>query len=390
MRVTTVILVSTFSTVIVYAADNEPAVLKVGFSRFRVVNQPVVENAGSIVPELLLSRFMQRKDYRAHEKIIELTVFSGGQDEAMDTIGNEELVKAGRDNQLDLIVWGSVLGIGSQVLVTARVIDVHSGQLLKTSEIRVSSPEDLPEKMEIMAAALADIDTKTVESIRLEKQVKGTRWGFWLGINLGMNIWKDENDPGYNAEKDSSNRFVSGIPFGVYYLGENYNLEAWGRAPVSGKQHSDTLSLMGGKNFSRHLGINIMYRWLYISDEESGGEATFNSLSAGLRFRYTPRLIINMNGGYLLGGSATYPWDATDRSGSLQEMSLQNRSGIFPRFWYFSADYLLDDTWGIRGYLTIDSADSSYNSIDDDLSDVRTFTSYNLGVAVTYNLQVNN
>lgn len=377
-------------TGLVYAEDNETPALKVGVSRFRVVNQPAVENAGIIVPELLLSRFMIMDNYRAHEKIIEVGVPPGSGDAAMENIGTDHLVNAGRDNDLDLIVWGSVLGIGSQMLVNARIIDVHSGQILGTSEIRVSSPEDLPGKMERMAAALADIDTRTVESLRLEKQVKGKRWGFWLGINLGMNMWKDENDAGYTADKDSSNRFVSGIPFGFYYLGDEYNLEAWGRAPVSGKQHSDTLTLMGGKNLSRYMGINIMYRWLYISDEESGGEATFNSLLAGLRFRYSPRFIINLNAGYLLGGTATYPWDATDSSGSLQEMSLQNRSGIFPQFWYISMDYLLDDTWGVRGYLTIDSADSTYNSLWDNTSDVRSFSSYNLGVAVTYNLQVNN
>lgn len=362
--------------------------MKVGFSEFRVVNKPVIEDAGIIIPELLSSRFMGKEDFAVYEKILKRSPSKSDAPGILGEEGNEyDMEKAGSIG-LDLVVTGSVISISTQMIVNARIVNLHSGQVLKTAEIRVTSLDDAGEKMGVMADSLAEIDPEQVALIRDEKQISATRWGVWLGLNLGINMWKDDNDPGYDAEKDSSNKFVPGIPIGFFYNGNEVNLELWGRTSLSGEQDSDTVTLMGGKNLSRYMGINLMYRWLHISDQEGGGEAVFNSLSAGVRIRYYSHLVINLNAGYLISGTATYPWDATDKSGSLKEMSLENKSGIFPQFWYTSIDYLLDDRWGIRWYMTIDNANSSYNSKYPDASDRRAFGAYNTGVAVTYNMKI--
>ncbi len=371
-----------------YADTAKKVRMKVGFSEFRVVNKPVIEDAGIIIPELLSSRFMGKEDFAVYEKILKRSFSKSDAPGILGDAGSEyDMEKAGSIG-LDLVVTGSVISIGTQMIVNARIVNLHSGQVLKTAEVRVISNDDAGEKMGMMADSLAEIDPEQVALIRDEKQVSATRWGVWLGLNLGINMWKDDNDPGYDAEKDSSNKFVPGIPIGFFYNGDEVNLELWGRTSLSGEQDSDTVTLMGGKNLSRYMGINLMYRWLHISDQESGGEAVFNSLSAGVRIRYYSHLVINLNAGYLISGTATYPWDATDRSGSLKEMSLENKSGIFPQFWYTSIDYLLDDRWGIRWYMTIDNANSSYNSKDPDVSDKRAFGAYNTGVAVTYNMKI--
>jgi len=371
-----------------YADTAKKVRMKVGFFEFRVVNKPVIEDAGIIIPELLSSRFMGKEDFVVYEKILKRSSSKSDAPGILGETGSEyDMEKAGSIG-LDLVVTGSVISISTQMIVNARIVNLHSGQVLKTAEIRVTSLDDAGGKMGVMADSLAEIDPEQVALIRDEKQVSATRWGVWLGLNLGINTWKDDNDPGYDAEKDSSNKFVPGIPIGFFYNGDEVNLELWGRTSLSGEQDSDTVTLMGGKNLSRYMGINLMYRWLHISDQESGGEAVFNSLSAGVRIRYYSHLVINLNAGYLISGTATYPWDATDRSGSLKEMSLENKSGIFPQFWYTSIDYLLDDRWGIRWYMTIDNANSSYNSTYSDTSDKRAFGAYNTGVAVTYNMKI--
>ncbi len=371
-----------------YADTAKKVRMKVGFSEFRVVNKPVIEDAGIIIPELLSSRFMGKEDFAVYEKILKRSSSKSDAPGILGEAGSEyDMEKAGSIG-LDLVVTGSVISISTQMIVNARIVNLHSGQVLKTAEIRVTSLDDAGEKMGVMADSLAEIDPEQVALIRDEKQVSATRWGVWLGLNLGINMWKDDNDPGYDAEKDSSNKFVPGIPIGFFYNGDEVNLELWGRTSLSGEQDSDTVTLMGGKNLSRYMGINLMYRWLHISDQESGGEATFNSLSAGVRIRYYSHMVINLNAGYLISGTAMYPWNATDKSGSLKEMSLENKSGIFPQFWYTSIDYLLDDRWGIRWYMTIDNANSSYNSKSPDTSDKRAFGAYNTGVAVTYNMKI--
>ncbi len=362
--------------------------MKVGFSEFRVVNKPVIEDAGIIIPELISSRFMGKEDFAVYEKILKRSTSKSDAPGILGEAGSEYDTEKAGSIGLDLVVTGSVISISTQMIVNARIVNLHSGQVLKTAEVRVTSLDDAGEKMVVMADSLAEIDPEQVALIRDEKQISATRWGVWLGLNLGINMWKDDNDPGYDAEKDSSNKFVPGIPIGFFYNGDEVNLELWGRTSLSGEQDSNTVTLMGGKNLSRYMGINLMYRWLHISDQESGGEASFNSLSAGVRIRYYSHLVINLNAGYLIAGTATYPWDATDRSGSLKEMSLENKSGIFPQFWYTSIDYLLDDRWGIRWYMTIDNANSSYNSKYADASDKRAFGAYNTGVAVTYNMEI--
>lgn len=371
-----------------YADTAKKVRMKVGFSEFRVVNKPDIEDAGIIIPELLSSRFMGKEGFAVHEKILKRNAVKNDVSGLQDATGSEDDLAKARSIGLDLMITGSVLSIGTQMIVNARIINLHTEQVLKTAEVQVTSLNDAGEKMRVMADSLAEIHPEQIALIRDEKEVSATRWGVWLGLNLGVNMWKDDNDPGYEAEKDSSNKFVPGIPLGFFYNGDEVNLEICGRTSFSGEQDSDTVTLMGGKNLSRYMGVNIMYRWLHISDQESGGEAVFNSLSAGIRIRYYSHLVINLNAGYLITGTATYPWDATDRSGSLKEMSLENKSGIFPQFWYTSIDYLLDERWGIRWYMTIDNANSSYNSKYVDASDKRAFGAYNTGMAVTYNMKI--
>ncbi len=371
-----------------YADTAKKVRMKVGFSEFRVVNKPDIENAGIIIPELLSSRFMGKEDFEVHEEILRRNPVNRDDSELQDAASREDDMVKARSIGLDLLITGSVLSIGTQMIVNARIVNLHTGEVLKTAEVQVTSLNDAGEKMRVMADSLTEIHPDQVALIRDEKEVSATRWGVWLGLNLGINMWKDDNDPGYESEKDSSNKFVPGIPLGFFYNGDEVNLEIWGRTSFSGEQDSDTVTLMGGKNLSRYMGVNIMYRWLHISDQESDGDAVFNSLSAGVRIRYSSHLVLNLNAGYLISGTATYPWDATDQSGSLKEMSLENKSGIFPQFWYTSIDYLLDERWGIRWYLTIDNANSSYNSKYIDASDKRAFGAYNTGVAVTYNMKI--
>ncbi len=382
------LLLTVIFSIQVHADKGEQYRMRVGFSEFRVINKAGIEDAGIIIPELLSSRFMGKKGFETHGKILKREKSADGDSGMGNVSDSEKGIREADTVGLDLLIRGSVLTIGTTMMVKARIVNLHTGQVLKTAEVRVTSIDDAADKMKRMADSLANIDPEQVALIHEEKQVSATRWGIWLGLNLGVNMWKDENDPGYDAEKDSSNKFAAGIPLGYFYNGDEINLEIWGRASLSGDQQSDTVSLMGGKNLSRYMGINIMYRWLRMSDQESGGEASFNSLSAGVRIRYYSRLVINLNAGYLIAGTVTYPWDAIDKSGSLQEMSLENKSGIFPQFWYTSVDYLFDDRWGIRWYMTIDSANSSYNSKYPGSSDKRNFGAYNTGVAVTYNLKV--
>ena len=255
-----------------YAQD-----LTIGVVEFEEKNSIGLENSGRIVAEWMVTELSRVSDFRISERLLMQKVLEEQQLMLSGVIDAEQVVEIGKIYGVDAIVTGSVMKVGETINITARIINVATGEVLKTASGRVENLADLERETYVAANNLADISR---EEFTVREAV-AAKSHHRLDIGAGLGSSYDNLDYG-SLIVDLLFRYYSPL-FGIWV----------GGAPLPGIQ---SVELGGNINVSHYLGIAAAVGRVF-DNEVDYVEATY--VLAGI----VGRPVVNIEFGLMFGAT---------------------------------------------------------------------------------------
>lgn len=218
--------------------------IKIGIVEFEEKNQTGLENAGRIVAEWVLTELQNTGEYKIVERLMLQQVLEEQALMLSGIIDDSQVVEIGKIYGIDAIVTGSVMRIGSEINITARIINVQTAEVLKTASGTAEVLGNLERESKIIANNLADISREEFQVREAIAGKKATR------LDLGAGVTRCYDSEGYgNLSVDILLR----------YQAEKFSLWIEG-TPVPGIQ---SVELGGNYNLTHYLGIGTVLGVLF-------------------------------------------------------------------------------------------------------------------------------
>jgi hypothetical protein len=301
---------------IAFAQDQK---IRIGVVEFEEKNDIGLDSAGTIVAELVVTEIINTGRYQVEERLFLQKVLEEQELMMSGVIDSRQASQIGKVYAIDALVSGSVMRIGSQITVTGRLIQVETGEILKTGSVSTGSLDDLTREVQILANELADIPR---EAFEIKEDLEARQW---RRIEIGVDI-TGSNNIGYNSG--------AGLGMVVRYTPPLATLWIEG-VPVGAAKN---IQLGGVFHVIPVLGIGGAYG-IYFDDLMDYVEVSF--VHAGILVR--PRL--DIEAGLFFGGSLSGVVWTTDQ-GKLEGVdgtwSFPNNFGV----WVL---YKINDRIAIRG-----------------------------------------
>jgi TolB-like protein len=131
--------------------------LTIGVVEFEEKNSIGLENAGRIVAEWVVTELRQLESFQIAERLLMQQVLEEQNLMLSGVIDEEQAAGIGQLYGVDAIVSGSVMKVGAKISVTARMVNVSTGEVLKTASGSVDTLGGLEELTYILANNLSDI-----------------------------------------------------------------------------------------------------------------------------------------------------------------------------------------------------------------------------------------
>jgi hypothetical protein len=307
------------------AAYSEP--ISIGVVEFEENNDIGLDNAGFIVADLVATEIARTEEYDLQERLLLKKVLEEQELMLSGIIDESRITEIGRIFDVDAIITGSMMKIGSGITVTGRLISVTSGKVLKTDSVTFASLDELPGEVRILANGLANIPREAFE-IRQELALRE-----WTRMEIGGGVeYSFNNSEFWNLGLNVIFRYVPPL-FTLWVEG----------SPLPAYAYID----FGGTfNVTPFLGIGASYG-MYFDNEIDYVDLSYVHLG----FMVRPRLSFEF--GLFIGGSlGGTVWTETD-----------NKIPDIPGTWSFPANfnvwllYKLNDNISIRvKYLGVELA----------------------------------
>lgn len=144
------------------AADSR---IPVAVVEFDVMGDLGIQDAGAIIAEWMVSALGRTQAFDLKERVLLKKVLEEQQLAASGLLDDQAAAEIGKLYGVTGVITGGVLRWGKTLSVTARLIDTTSGTILRTADLKVDNPEQIPGRMDELARALADPDRKP-EAVR--------------------------------------------------------------------------------------------------------------------------------------------------------------------------------------------------------------------------------
>ncbi|RKZ22835.1 hypothetical protein DRQ23_04195 [bacterium] len=288
---------------------------KAGVVEFVERNPVGTPNAGKVVAELLIDKLQKLGKYTLVERVLLFKVLEEQALGMSGVLSTEEAVKVGKIYGLDYVITGSIMKLGKEITITARVTNASTGEIVKTGEAKVNAIEKLPSAAELLAYRLSGYTEREYRALKEagEKTQKRGGIGFFGGYVM------EENQGGMGM----------GLLI-VYYTGR-LSIDFSGQTPPSIGQHI-IMSIAFNINPTFSIGLSGAYGWASV---DPVGDAQFASVMPSLYYRPTSKLRMKLSLGSIVYGTA-------DENGTSIEMA--PFSNLNADLW---AVYLLSNSMGL-------------------------------------------
>lgn len=272
-----VICCVSFLLCISMAWSQDSTSIQIGVVEFEEKNNTGLENSGRIVAEWILTELQNTGEYKIVERLMLKQVLEEQALMLSGIIDESQVVEIGEIYGLDAIVTGSLMKVGSQINITARIINVQTAEVLKTASGSVEDIILLERESKIVANNLADISRSEFQVNEAIADKKTRR----LDIGAGLTrTWDSLSYGGLSAD------------ILLRYQSEKYSLWIEG-TPVPGIQN---VEFGGNYNFTHYLGFGLAAGVLF-DNEIDYVEVSY--LLGGL----VARPVSNIELGIMFGGS---------------------------------------------------------------------------------------
>jgi len=136
--------------------------LPVAVVEFDVMGELGIPDAGAIIAEWMISALGRTRSFDLKERVLLKKVLEEQQLAASGLLDDRAAAEIGKLYGVSGVVSGGVLRWGKTLSVTARLIDTTTGTILRTSDIKVDNPDQIPGRMDELARALVIEDEEAV------------------------------------------------------------------------------------------------------------------------------------------------------------------------------------------------------------------------------------
>jgi hypothetical protein len=251
--------------------------ISIGVVEFELNNDIGLENAGFIIADLVATEIAKTAEYEVQERLLLKKVLEEQELMLSGVIEESEISEIGRIFDVDAIITGSVMKIGSGITITGRLISVTSGKVLKTDSVTSPSLDELPGEVQVLANGLANIPREAFE-IRQDLALRE-----WTRMEIGGGAGYAYNNIRYGS---------AGLNAVFRYVPTLFTLWVEG-SPLSGIPN---VEFGGTFNVIPFLGLGAAYG-MYFDNEIDYVELNY------LHFGFMVRPRLSFEFGLFIGGS---------------------------------------------------------------------------------------
>jgi hypothetical protein len=254
------------------AAEEQP--LRAGVTEFEVKNDIGVENAGVIIPELLVAKLKEAGRYNLSERILLQKALEEQQLQMSGLTEEDTVSEVGKVYNLDAVVSGSAMQVGGTIRVSGRLIHTETGKILEAATVKFREIDTLENELRNLAYQLSGWSAAEYRRKALRERMSRSRYGVRLGTAYQFNS-SDAGPSGISAP----------LSVGFFFHSLHFDAELLGNIPhiTSDSSH---LTVAAHYNPFLHFGLALAGSYMYDGlAAESGVTAEYISLMAGINFR---------------------------------------------------------------------------------------------------------
>ncbi len=200
---------------VAYSLSGEP--LTTGVVEFEEKNDIGLDNAGIIIPEVLVSHLKNIGKYKFTERILLKKVLEEQALQMSGIIDEDTAGEVGKLFGLEAVITGSAMKIGDEITISGRVIKTETAEIIASGTIEFTEIDRLKENLEKLAYLLSGYSEDDYQNIKVSYEISKNNYG----LRLGSGYARNSNDNGF-----------SGLLIGLFYQGEKISAEFNGIPPV--------------------------------------------------------------------------------------------------------------------------------------------------------------
>lgn len=142
--------------------------LSVAVVEFDVKGEFEVRDAGAMIAEMLITSLGNHNTFSLKERVLLKKIVQEQALGSSGVINPKSAVEIGKIYGVQAIVTGSVMKWGRIIQVNARLLDAANGTVIRTASIEAINLEEIPKKIELLAAHLIDKSEKNNDEQKAE------------------------------------------------------------------------------------------------------------------------------------------------------------------------------------------------------------------------------
>ncbi len=241
------VLFSLLTIIPVFSLDEKSVF---GIVEFDQKNSIGLENAGLIIPEILIVQLKKISDYRFVERVLLKKALAEQELQMGGTTDEKAIARIGKVHNLNGIITGSYMMIGKIISVSGRIIDTETAEIFSSGTVEFNAIEDLGLNLEKLAYLLVNKTEADYERIKLEEEFSLTS----VGMNIGTACMIHSGP--YMA---SYNPLAGGLSFSSRY----FDVDFYGIPPILNEDA--LISLTFNVNPIPFIGFGAGYQYYYES-----------------------------------------------------------------------------------------------------------------------------
>lgn len=141
-----------------HAKENEPVrgrIYKIAVVEFVQRGGLDAKDAGSIIAEWMTTALTRTGAFQVYERLSLDKIVEEHRLGKTGIIDDETMAEIGKMRGVEAVVTGSVLKFGNTVSVTSKLIDTESARIIDGADLKVTTIEDIPDRIDDLAMELA-------------------------------------------------------------------------------------------------------------------------------------------------------------------------------------------------------------------------------------------
>jgi hypothetical protein len=338
--------------------------LQTGVVQFEEKNDIGVDNAGVIVPEILVSYLKKFGEYTLSERVLLKKVLEEQALQLSGIIDEDMAGEVGKLFGLEAIVTGSIMKVGENITISGRVIKTESGEIVASGTIKFTDINEMEENLEELAYLLSGFTEDDYKKLKVSHEISKSNWGVRFGAGYAQN----HNDNGF-----------SGLLLSLFYQGEIFNAEFNAIPPMLGNTAliNPVISVFP----FTHVGFGASFIFcndeLSKSDKDVIGEDHYHGQYMSVLFGINIRATNALRGSIYMGPRISTYIDYQDESNICHEYTGGFLFKFPPPAITLDAEYCFPNNMSLKFMFVMASGEGEYEGHNKDM--MTTFLILTLG-----------